>query len=324
MRKACVALVVGALASVATAKPLPSGMSISLKKGKPFLTMQGVTVQLEENLETWSDVKAELSDDDKELQVWSARCGMELDPEERPLKLSLAVVGAKIANAKGAALQTKKKFGDSAKLFEQAWKADASSPVYATNYLAALSMGKQVDQASKFLESGIAKDFIAWFGWRLAVDPALRAVAATDAGKAFRAPKAGKLSVKKLGEGGAVSPLGVAAMTTVDSSKNVYLSFVQLSSGRETLRLPIKTTAQIQQADKVLQAMGFEASPNRRVLHSDAKKLASTADAADIKAAVDLGTDVIYMYRTAGCDAAEFEGHVGAIKVPAPAPTTDE
>jgi hypothetical protein len=89
------------------------------------------------------------------------------------------------------------------------------------------------------------------------------------------------------------------------------------------MRLPIKTAAQIQQADKVLQAMGFEASPNKRVLFSDAKKLAANADAADIKAAVDLGTHVIYLHRTSGCDAAEFDGHAAAVKVVAPAAATE-
>ncbi len=318
MRSVSVVLVAGVLVSAAEAKPLPSGMTVTLEKGKPFLKQLSLSVQLVENWEPWSEVKAELSDDGKQLELWSARCGMALDPEETPRRIPLEIVAAKLANAKGLALRAKKKYADAAASFEQAWKNDPASPAYATNYLAALAMSRKADAASKLLESGMASDFIAWFAYKLAVDPELKAVAATEAGKALRTPKPTKLTVKKLGDGAATSPLGVAAIATADSNKNLYLSFVQLASGTETMRLPIKTSAQIAQADKVLQVMGFEAAPSARVKGDAATKLAATAGNADITAAVDLGSDVLYVQRTGGCEAGEYDWHAASTKAAAP------
>lgn len=313
MRSVSVVLVAGVMISTAEAKPLPSGMAVTLKNGKPFLSQLSVSVQLLDNWEPWTDLKVAVSDDDKQLELWSARCGMTLDPEETPRRIPLAVVGAKLANARATALRTKNKYADAARLFEEAWKADPSSPSYATSYLAALARSHQTGEATKLLDGGIAADFTAWFAYRLAVDPDLKALAATEAGKALRAAKPSKLTVKKLGDGAATSPLGVAAIATADSNKNLYVSFVQLKTGSETMRLPIKTSAQIRQVDKLLQVMGFEPAPAKRVTADAARKLAAAA-AADVIAAVDLGTDVLYVYRTGGCEAGEYDGHAESTK----------
>lgn len=295
-----------AATSPVVAKPLPKGMKVFLKKGKPFVSKDGVTAQLQDNWNAWEDLKAELSDDGKLLLLPHAECGMDADAfeemgSEAP-SIAMTLVDAKLANAKGMALHVKKKYADAATLFEQAVKLDPATPVFATNWLSALVMGGQVDAANKLLEGGLGKDQIAWYAWRLGVDPELAKLKDQPGAKKFRADKPGTLTSKKLTV--AVSPLGVAAVETTDNFGS-FVSFVQLSSGTETLRLPMKQKKAI---DQILASMAFvNKAPLKWGDEADAKLLEKYEG--DAKGAADLGTHVLYIYRGAGCDVSEIDFH---------------
>jgi hypothetical protein len=314
-----VAWVVGLLAATAAtaeAKPLPADMKLSLKKGKPYATSQGVTVQLLENRSEWTAVEAELSDDGKQLLVWGARCGMELDKEEVPQRISMFLVDAKLFNAKGLALQAKRKYADAAKLFEQAWARDSESPSYATNLLSALAMSGSRDLATRILQDGVAGEHFAWFALRLGIDPQLKKLNGEPSAKAFRAEKPSRLTQKKLADGFAHSPLGFFALKTSDSSGAKFMSFVRTKTGKEALRLPLKTGADQRSADVLLSSMGFELSPTKPAWSDDAKMRAlKVSPGLDLRTAADLGEYLVYVHRTTGCSDADFELHAGTVAI---------
>jgi hypothetical protein len=303
-------------AAVAEAKPLPETIKLSLKKGKPYVTSQGVTVQLLDNRSDWSALDAELSDDGKAMLVWGARCGMELDKEEVPQRIPMVIVDAKLDNAKGLALQAKRKYADAAKLFEQAWARDSDSPSYGTNLLAALVMSGGRERATKLLEEMLVGDHLAWFAMRLGVDPQLKKLDREPAAKAFRTEKPSKLTQKKLGDAIAESSFGFAAVRTSDSAGTKYISIVHMKTGKESLRLPLKTALEQRTADSLLASMGFVVLEGRPGWSDEAKTRAmKAAPGGELKLAADFGNHLIYVHRTTGCADTEFELHAGSVKV---------
>lgn len=239
-------LVVLAVTSIATAKPLPSGLAIKLVKGKVMATRGGTSVQV---TSTKKLLGVELSDDGKTIVVKTpGNVDMGEDPEVTAT-YSLAGIEGRIANAVGMGFQVKKRYADAVAPFTTAVQQDPQ-PVYVTNLLSALSMGKQLDEADKVLGT-YGKRIAPWLAWRLAVDKELAALVERPATKALF-PGGGKATSKLNKEGDilvAYSPAGYAAvevytglqMGDASTESTLAIAFVDLASGTEVLRLPTAT-----------------------------------------------------------------------------------
>jgi hypothetical protein len=318
LRVLTIALAMLVAGPAALAAPLPASMKVSLRKGKPHLTVDSVTVLLVDSFDEWEDLSAEL-DGDGSLLLRRAICSMPLDDNDEPIRITSSQLAARIANAQGMALHLKKKYADAATRFEQAQRDAPDVPVYATNRLSALVMSDAVDRANELLEGGMGSEHGAWFAWRLAVDPELKKLRTLAGARRFRADRPGKLTLKRLSAqqaGG--SPLGVAAVRTTDSRGGSFVSFVHLTSGVETLRLPVKTAAHKKVVDGLFATMGFELAA-KKLATGDALGALTREDDGDLKGAIEIGGRLVTVRRTGGCDVTEYDHHAAA-QAPAQAP----
>jgi len=293
------------LAGTAAAKPLPANMKVTLKKGTPTISIDGTSVTLYDGYSQPAAISAELSDDGKAIVLKMDTCGMGLEFDEEGTSVPLSVIEARIDNAKGMKLHVKKKYADAAKLFASAVTKDPTEPLYATNLLSAQAMGAMLDDADKTLAAG--KKHVGWFAWRLGVDPELKALKGRPSTAPFIATKPGTAKVKQLlADVVAVSPLGVAAVRTytIDHSSS-YVSFVELSTGAESLRLPVggKSTKEI---ETLMTSLGMVKGAK---LEYEPDGLPSDIDA---KAAAKVGKQWVFTTRTGGCDVSDFEVRAGA------------
>lgn len=205
-------LVVVIGAAPVEARPLPTGMKVFSKDQTLFVTRDGLTLPLVDPdvqaRNTFGDVKGvELSADGTQLLVQVERCSA----AEEPFAVPLVAVEARFENARGMAAHVKKQYADAIAHFTIAARKDPDHPVYATNLVSAQSMAKQLDDADRTLAAYGAKH-VAWFAWRLAVDPELANVAGRAAAKALVAARPGKLRYRGLADAIAVSPLGLVAV----------------------------------------------------------------------------------------------------------------
>lgn len=252
--------------ALASARPLPAGMKVSLAKGAVMVARDGVTVKV---AAATSLTGAELSEDGKVLVIRA---------NER-IEIPLAKVEARLVNGRGMALHAKKKFAEAAPHFARAAQLDPATPMYATNLLSAQSMGGTLDEADRTLAT-YGKRAAPWFAWRLVVDPELAAVAGRASAKFGPVGKA----TSRLVDAIAYSPLGYAASEVFSNASmgdgsggsDTELAIVDLTSGAEVLRLPAEhtcgegegagcekaqapiTAKQRKVADAVLARLGFE------------------------------------------------------------------
>jgi hypothetical protein len=232
--------------SIATAKPLPANVKLSVAQGHLMVTMDGVTVPLVEageprgleNFPDLGDPPPQLSDDGKNLVLTNAGCtGI-----DDPITVPLTRVQARVLNAVGMQLHLKKKYPDAIAKFAAAVQADPDSPVLQTNLLSAQSRGGKLDDADKIVTTYGPKN-LAWYGWRLGVDADLAALRVRPAVKAILAPHPSKLTLASLGDDLAISPLGLVGvnewislgMGPGASDFAVY----DLKTNKQLLRLPI-------------------------------------------------------------------------------------
>jgi hypothetical protein len=244
MRVALVMLV--ASVSVAGAKPLPSGLKIVAKDTGLVAVKNGLTVPLFDSWDPHIDrsfgdaPRFSLSDDGKRIVIETGDC---LD--EGAIEIPLAAVEARFENLIGMQAHLKAKYADAITHFTTAVQTDPQTPLYATNLLSAQSMAKLLDDADKTLATYGPKN-IAWFAWRLAVDPELKNVRARASAKALGAAKPTKITFD-IDKDVAVSPLGLVAAgdwyavgsTPLPGFEVTDLVIHDLAQNRVVLKLPI-------------------------------------------------------------------------------------
>lgn len=264
---------------VANAKPLPAGLEVKLVKGTVKASRDGVSVPIGAASKL---LGVELSADGKDIVIKvPGNPEMGEDPETTET-FALAKVEAKLGNAKGMSFQVKKKYADAVAPFTNAVQLDPQ-PVYITNLLSALSMGKKLDDADKVIAQH-GKRIAPWLAWRLAVDKELASLVDRASTKALF-PGGGK-ATSKLGswdkEKVAYSKAGFAAVEVYTNlmmgdpyESSQALAIVNLATGEEVLRLSTETSCAPDSgckqskynaankknraiADKVMQQMGFE------------------------------------------------------------------
>jgi len=248
---------------VASAKPLPDGVKVELKKGRPMVTRGGATVPLaDDTLADWDAATAELSDDGAQVMLSGTRCKKTITGDRAKATIPLARLEAKLENATGEALLGKKKWADAATKFSAAMTKDPGTARYAANLLVAQVKGGKLDDADRTL-AAVGKRHIAWLAWRLAVDPALAPLKARPSAAAIAAPVPGKARSATLADAYAISPLGMAATRTASGSGGsgaelpLEVSFTEIATGRVVLRLPIGKNPERALVDRVLVTLGF-------------------------------------------------------------------
>jgi len=260
-----VTLVVASLAALplAAAKPLPAGIKLELKKGRPMLTSGGATVPFaDDTLADWDTATAELSEDGADVTVSGTRCKKKLAGDAAKQKIPLARLEAKLENAAGEALLAKKKWADATARFDAAIRKDPLVAHYAANLLLAQVKAGKLDDADKTLATA-GKRHIAWFAWRLEVDPALAKLKARPSAKAIAAPTPGKARGPTLADAFAYSPLGMTATRTASGEGGsgaelpMEVSFTEIATGREVLRLSMAKGAPAALIDRLLVTLGF-------------------------------------------------------------------
>ncbi len=233
------------LCGSAVAKPLPAGMKIVTKLGRPYVQQGAITVALrDDDLADYEKIhKAELAVDGKTIVVTATRCRGTLasDITEVPV----AKIEARLANAQGLLARAKKKYQEAIAKFTVATQKDPENAGYATNLLAAHLRAKKLDVAGQTLAVHGRRN-PAWFAWQLAVDSELAAARGHKRAADLVAPTAGTASVRKIGERDlALSPLGggMAAMRTfaIGSPGTMELDVVSLVNGRLLARFPLIT-----------------------------------------------------------------------------------
>lgn len=261
----CVIFLVASLVAhpLAVAKPLPAGVKLELKKGRPMLTSGGATVPFaDDTLADWDTVAAELSEDGADVVVSGTRCKKKIAGESAKQRIPLARLEAKLENAAGEALLAKKKWADAATRFSKAIGKDPLVAHYAANLLLAQVKAGKLDAADQTLATA-GKRHIAWFAWRLEVDPALAKLKTRPSAKAIAAPVPGKARGPTLADAFAYSPLGMVATRTASGEGGsgaelpMEVSFTEIATGREVLRLSMAKGAPAALIDRLLVTLGF-------------------------------------------------------------------
>lgn len=267
MRLATVLLATLVAIPLASAKPLPKGMKIEVRKGRAMVTMGGPVVPVTaDTLADWESVTGELSDDGKEITISGSRCKKKLTGDQTKQKVALQQIEAKFENADGETVMAKKKYEEASGYFAAAMAMDPTVPLYASNLLVAQVKGGKLADADKTLATA-GKQHVAWFAWRLEVDPALASIKSRPSVKALYPTTPGKARSPTLADAFAISPLGLAATRTASGEGGsgaelpMEVSFTEITSGREVLRLPMgkggKVDAQQALVDKLLVQLGF-------------------------------------------------------------------
>jgi len=252
---------------LASAKPLPKGMKIEARKGRAIVTMGGPVVPVaKDTLGDWESVTGELSDDGKTITITGTRCKSKLTGDQTKQTVPLAELEAKFENADGETVMKKKKYEEAAGYFAAAVALDPSEPLYASNLLLAQVKGGKLEDADKTIASA-GKQHVAWFAWRLEVDPGLASIKSRPSVKALYPTTPGKARSPTLADAFAISPLGLAATRTASGEGGsgaelpMEVSFTEITSGREVLRLPMgkggKVDAEQALVDKLLVQLGF-------------------------------------------------------------------
>jgi hypothetical protein len=198
------------------AKPLPGGMKVVTKLGRPYIQQGSTTVALrDDDLADYEKiVKTELAADGKTVVVTATRCSGTLAADET--KVPLATIQARLDNAAGLVAMGKKSYATAIAKFGSAAQKDPETAMYATNLLAAQVLGKKLDLAAQTLAMQGAKNPV-WFAWQLASDPQLAGIKDHKRAKALYATTAGTATLAKLGDRDiAVSDVGggIAVMRT--------------------------------------------------------------------------------------------------------------
>lgn len=254
---------------LATAKPLPKGMKIEVRKGRAMVTMGGPVVSVTgDTLADWESVTGELSDDGKEITISGTRCKSKLTGDQTKQKVTLQQIEAKFENADGETVMAKKKYEEASGYFAAAMAMDPTVPLYASNLLVAQVKNGKLEDADKTINTA-GKQHVAWFAWRVAVDPALASIKSrASVKKVLHAATPGKARSPTLADAFAISPFGLAATRTASGEGGSgaefpsELSFTDIASGREVLRLPIGKGGKVVDAeqalvDKLLVQLGF-------------------------------------------------------------------
>ncbi len=227
----------------ALAKPLPTGMKVITKLGRPYVQQGPVTVALrDDDVADYEKItKAQLEADGKTVAVTSTRCKGSLTDEIT--RVPLSKIQARIENALGLVAQTKKKYADAIAKFTLATAKDPETWSYGTNLLVAQLLGKKADAASQTIAVQGRKNPV-WLTWRVATDADLAPVATHKRFKDLDASIRGTATVAKLGDHDiATSGTGIAAMRTlaIGSPGTTEVDFVSLASGKLLARMPITT-----------------------------------------------------------------------------------
>lgn len=246
MRRVLLMLAVVALSSgvaIAKPKPLPAGMKVVAKLGRPYVQQGATTVALrDDDVADYEKIgSAVLSADGKSVVVTATRCNGTLIDDETTIPL--AKIQARFDNAAGQVSLTKKKYADAIAKFTSAYKKDPDTVAYATNLLAAQVLAKKLDLAAQTLVIQGSKNPV-WFAWQLATDPQLATFKDDKHAKALAASTPGTATIAALGERDlATSDAGIAALRTSStgpgSPGTSELDFVSLKTGRLLARFPI-------------------------------------------------------------------------------------
>jgi len=226
------------------AKPLPKGMKVITKLGRPYVQQGQVTVALrDDDVADYEKItKAELEADGKTVAVTSTRC--KGTSANEITKVPLAKIQAKFDNAVGLVAQSKKKYADAIKSFIGATTKDPESWVYGTNLLVAQQLGKKSDMLSQTIAVQGRKNPV-WIAWQIATVPDLAPLATHARFKALDAPARGTASVAKLGDHdiAASAAHDIAAMRTlaIGSPGTSEIDFVSLTTGKLLARMPLTT-----------------------------------------------------------------------------------
>ncbi len=247
MRTTIVVAVVTAMTIGAQAapkpKPLPGGMKVIAKLGRPYVQQGALTVPLrdDEAADYEKIAKAQLGADGKTLEVTSTRCKGEAVDDVTTVPL--AKIQAKLDNAAGLVAHGKKQDGAAITKLSSALQKDPETPAYATNLLAAQLLGKKAALAGQTLAIHGRKNPV-WFAWRIAVDADLATASTLKGAQDLVAPKPGTATLATLGERDlATSPLGggMAALRvqTAGTPSASEVDVVSLSTGKLLARLPL-------------------------------------------------------------------------------------
>lgn len=272
------------VASVAEAKPLPTGMKITFANGKLTASQDGATVTLT-SVKAKKLVTAELSDDGKTIKVKldgipTTTDDMGEEQKDDGLReYTLGSIEAQLANSSGMGLSIKKKYADAIPHFTRAVQKDPEAPVYITNLLSAQSLAGKLDDADAVIAQH-GRRIAPWLAWRIVVDSDLKALSGRPSAK-LGAKGTGKAK-GKLFEKVAYSPLGFATVEIVTNASmgdgsgptDYALAFVDLKTGKQVFTLPTGTTTGASDkatpgsaklravADKVLAMLDFDQIPD--------------------------------------------------------------
>jgi hypothetical protein len=237
-------MIVAVVAADAEGGPLPRGMKVVAKAGRPLVQQGALTVDLRDDGAADYDkiVKAELVDGGKTLAVTAARCqGSAPDDVTR---VPFARILARLDHAAGLAAHRKKRHADAIGKLTAAVQRDPEAARYATDLLAVQLAANKLELAGQTLAVHGRRNPV-WFAWRIAVDAEL--AGARDHRRALDlvAAARGSATAARLGERDvATSPLGggMAALRTSSTAGGVTtseLDVVSLATGRLLARLPL-------------------------------------------------------------------------------------
>lgn len=239
------AIAVASGVASAKPKPLPAGMKVVAKLGRPYVQQGAITVALrDDDLADYEKIeKAALSADGKSIVVTATRCNGTLIDDDTTIPL--AKIQARLDNAAGQVALTKKKYAEAIAKFTAAAQKDPDTVAYASNELVAQTLAKKLDLAAQTLALQGAKNPV-WFVWQLATDPQLAPLKDSKRAKALAAATPGTATIAALGERDLATTDaagGIAALHTSStgpgSPGTSELDFVSLKTGRLLARVPI-------------------------------------------------------------------------------------
>jgi hypothetical protein len=263
MRLATVLLASLVALPVADAKPLYEGMTVTLKKGRPIMTSEGVSFAPgDDTLMDWDEIKGELSEDGKSVTLKGTRCGGKIADDQATVTYPLTQIVAKMENSTGESL-LRNSPADAIPHFWAAIALDPEIALYASNLtVAQVKAGKMTDAETTLLTLG--KQHMAWFAWKLAVDPAFGPLKGRAAADEIAAKVPGQARGPTLADAFAFSPLGMVATRTASGEGGsgaelpMEVSFTDMKTGREVLRLPMTKGAPAALIDELLVTLGFK------------------------------------------------------------------
>jgi hypothetical protein len=237
---------VGMLVSAAAVgKPLPAGMKVITKLGRPYVQQGSVIVALrdDEVADYEKIVKTDLADSGKTLVVTAMRCKGTVANDVT--RVPLTRIQARLDNAQGLVARSKKKYADAVAKFTSAAHKDPDAAAYATNLLSAQLLAKKLDAAGQTINVH-GRNNPVWFVWHIAIDDELAAARTHKQLAALAAATPGTATLGKLGEHDLAITDGfggIAALRTlsIGSPGTTEVDFVALSTGKLLARMPVTT-----------------------------------------------------------------------------------